>query len=380
MTVRYVRVQPDTSALFTPVTRSFGNIAIVGAVTPPAAPPADLAAPNVPILFTDPNEAQRRCPGDLGTAIALAFTQTPGPSVIYGVRTANGPDWTAALTAVSTLEVQLVLLANTVLNAASAAVGPPAGAILQLANHVTSVSNTGADGMERIGVAMLAKGATDPTIVSGTLASDRMVYVAHKSDQDAAAAVAGTIAGYEPSISMLLKKVNITSDSFTASEIDTINSPNETSFDSPPAGLGVNWLTDPILIPGSGIYMGEGYTGNPGGGIKFIDVRRTIDDVSFRLKAQLINSIGSVRITRSGLRALIAQMEAVLDPLVSAAVIDSYSIVIPILSLLDMNPATLTPSQLTQISNAQAQRLVQVTVEVEYAGAIHRLAIKLKFL
>jgi hypothetical protein len=179
---------------------------------------------------------------------------------------------------------------------------------------------------------------------------------------------------------MLLKKVNITSDSFTASEIDTINSPNETSFDSPPAGLGVNWLTDPILIPGSGIYMGEGYTGNPGGGIKFIDVRRTIDDVSFRLKAQLINSIGSVRITRSGLRALIAQMEAVLDPLVSAAVIDSYSIVIPILSLLDMNPATLTPSQLTQISNAQAQRLVQVTVEVEYAGAIHRLAIKLKFL
>src|SRR5580692_3477163 len=135
MTVRYVRVQPDTSALFTPVTRSFGNIAIVGAVTPPAAPPADLAAPNVPILFTDPNEAQRRCPGDLGTAIALAFTQTPGPSVIYGVRTANGPDWTAALTAVSTLEVQLVLLANTVLNAAGAAVGPPAGAILQLANH-----------------------------------------------------------------------------------------------------------------------------------------------------------------------------------------------------------------------------------------------------
>jgi hypothetical protein len=27
--------------------------------------------------------------------------------------------------------------------------------------------------------------------------SDRMIYVAHKSDQDAAAAVAGTIAGYD---------------------------------------------------------------------------------------------------------------------------------------------------------------------------------------
>ena len=40
--------------------------------------------------------------------------------------------------------------------------------------------------------------------------------------------------------------------------------------------------------------MGEGYTGNPGGK-KYIDIVRTIDDVSFRLKAQLIKSIGAIR-------------------------------------------------------------------------------------
>lgn len=124
--------------------------------------------------------------------------------------------------------------------------------------------------------------------------------------------------------------------------------------------------------------MGEGYTGNPAGK-KFIDVVRTIDDVSFRLKARLINSIGTLRISRSGLRSLIAQMEAVLDPLVSNEVIESYEVIIPVLILLDKDPSTLTDAQLQEIHDTQAQRLVQVLIAVVYAGAIHRLAITLKF-
>ena len=343
----------------------------------------NVAVINVPILFTDPSEALRRCPGKLGTAIDLAFRQTPGPGVVWVSRTAlkkhpdrGGPGgchpvrlhrhhhngdghgfaagdnvtisgvavagyngvftiasvptattftytnsatslaasgdgtaalhgWADALRAVSTLAVQFVVIASTPLNSTTASISSPEGAILQLAHHVVSVSNNGGDGMERMGVAMLAKGATDSAIVSGDLASDRMVYVAHKSNNDVAAAVAGTIAGYEPHISLLLKPVNVTSDSFTAAEITAING-SESNFDSA-AGQGVNWLTDPVLIPGRSVHLGESYTGNPGGGVKFIDVRRTIDDVSFRLKARLINSIGSVRISRSGLRALLAR-------------------------------------------------------------------------
>jgi hypothetical protein len=327
-----------------------------------------------PVVFTDPAEALRRAPGHLGTSIARAFAQSPGPTVVYGVRVdSTTPDYPAALEALSAEDVQIIIIATTPLDATS---GGTTGAITSLVSHVKTVSETGGDGKERIGVAMLAKGSADPKLVTGDLAHERMVYIAHKSDDDAAAAVAGTIAGYEPHISLLLKQVNITSASFTPAEIRSLN--GDETFESGPAGLGVNWLTDPPLIPGQGVYMGEGYTGNPGGK-KYIDLVRFIDNILSLLKARLIRGIGSLRISRSGLRALIAQMEAVLDPLVADEVIDHYEIVVPLLALLDKDPSVLTPSELEQIKNAHAERLVEVLALVSYAGAIHRLSITLKF-
>ena len=230
-----------------------------------------------------------------------------------------------------------------------------------------------------LGVAMLAKGLADITgsnVLSGTLANERMVYVAHKSDQDVAAAVTGAIAGWPPNTSMLLKQVSVDNTPFTYTEIDAINGTEV--FTSGPAGKGVNWLVHPALIPGSGVYLGEGYTGNPAGK-KYIDIVRTIDDISFKLKARLIRYIGVAQISRSGLRALVLQMEAELDPQVAAGVINSYSIVVPILNLLDLPPASLSDQQLQAIHDAEAQRVIQVLITVEYAAAIHRLAITLKF-
>jgi hypothetical protein len=371
MPVRYIRVQPLTD-LFAPVVRAFGNVAVIGAVTPPATPPADLLAVNESAEFTDPAEARRRAPGPLGESIALAFAQSPGPTVVFGVRVDSAaPDWDAAFDLVATLEAQLVTVAETPLDATTGADDGPIG---KLAAHVISVSNTGPDGMERMGVAMLGKGVTDPAVVTGALATERMVYIAHKSDSDAAAAVTGVIAGYEPQISLLLKQVAITSAPFTAAEIDELNGVE--GFGNGPAGKGVNWLVDPPLIPGSGTYLGEGYTGNPGGK-KFIDIVRTMDDISFRLKSQMINSIGNLRISRSGLRGMVAQMQAVLDPLVSAEQIDGYELVVPTLILLDKQ--TRTPSEDKQIQNAQNQRVIEVLIAIDYAGAIHRLDITLKF-
>ena len=372
MTVRYVRVNP-VSDMFSPAVRANGNVAVIGAVTPPAAPPADLIAVGEAVVFTDPAEAGRRAPGDLGTAISLAFHQIPGPSQVTGVRVDSGtPDWDAAFEVLATRDVQIVAVAHTPLDATSSAAG---GAVRALADHVVSVSNTGGDGMERIGVAMLEKGATDPTIVAGALASERMVFVAHKSDEDVAGAVAGTIAGYEPHVSMLLKPVKVDSEPFTAVEVDELN--GSETFTSGPAGMGVNWLVDPALIPGQGVYLGEGYTGDPGGGKKYIDVVRTIDNVSFRLKARLIRTIGNIRISRSGLRTLGAQLEAVLEPLVRQGVIEGYDVLIPILGLLD-KPVR-TPSEDQQVNDAQSQRVVEALVAVDYAGAIHRVALTLKF-
>jgi hypothetical protein len=373
MPVRYIRVQPIAD-LFAPAVRAYGNIAMIGAVTVPATPPADLLAVNESAEFTDPAEARRRAPGPLGESIALAFAQSPGPTVIFGVRVdSTTPDWNAAFDLVATLEAQLVTVAETPLDATTGAADGPIG---KLAAHVIGVSNTGPDGMERMGVAMLDKGVTDPAMVTGALATERMIYIAHKSDADVAAAVAGTIAGYEPQISLLLKQVAITSAPFTAAEIDQINGPEEFGFG--PAGKGVNWLVDPPLIPGSGTYLGEGYTGNPGGK-KYIDIVRTMDDISFRLKSQMISLIGNLRISRSGLRGMVAQLQAVLDPLVNAEMIDGYELVVPTLILLDKQPETLTESQQKQIQDVQNQRFVEVLIAVDYAGAIHRLDITLKF-
>ncbi|MFJ5302577.1 hypothetical protein [Streptomyces sp. NPDC088350] len=381
MPVRYIRVDPTVN-LFAPAVRAFGTIAIVGRVTAPTAtvetPTKKSAAAAVavapkPVAFTSPDKARETFPGDLGDALNLVFEQTPGPTLVHGVPVdATTPDWKGALAAVAALNVQLVVLANTPVDATSTT---PDGPIGLLSAHVTSVSNTGADGMERMGVAMLPKGSADPTVI---LPNERMVYIAHNSAQDAAVAVAGTIAGYEPWVSLLLKPVNIVSPPFGPVDIDTLNGPPEVSG-SGPTGAGVNWLTTPALIPGNGVHLGEGYAGDPGSPKKYIDVCRFVDHLSFLLKAQLIGSIGNVRISRSGLRALIAQMEAVLSPFVDAGVLNGFQLVVPVLTLLDKDPATLTPDEANRIHTAEVQRLVQVLAAVEYAGAVHRISIDLKF-
>jgi hypothetical protein len=366
MAVRYIRVNPVVE-MFSPAIRPTGNLAILGTAVASA-------TPNVPVQVTSPNDARTRfgVTSDLTKAIKVAFDQTPGPSQVWGIPV-NGGDVGAALTAIETADVQFVVVANTPLTATSGASG---GAIAELVSHVVSVSNDGGDGKERMGVAMLAKGSTDATVLIGALVEDRMVYVAHKSDDDVAAAVAATIAGYDPHVSILLKQVSVNSAQFTDAEVDAIN--GSEADDKGPAGKGVNWLVDPALIPGPGVYMGEGYTGNVAGK-KYIDVVRTVDDASFRLKARLIRSIGSVRITRAGLRSLVVQMEGVLDPLVQDAVIDGYEITVPVLNLLDVEPAARTPGQRTAINNAQTERMVEVLIAIDYAGAIHRLLITLKF-
>ncbi|MFD0687811.1 hypothetical protein [Actinomadura fibrosa] len=385
MTVRYIR-QNLVANQFAPAVRAFGNIAVIGKIAPPAqSPPADLAAVNTPVDFTDPAEALRRAPGDLGQAIALALTQSPGPSLVTGVRVSEtSPNFQAALDVVAGLDVQLVVLANTPMTAANTAVGnpnatPPTsdGPVVALAKHVVSVSETGADGRQRIGVAMLPKDSADPSVVSGALSTDRMVYIAHRSTQDAAAAVAGTIAGYEPHVTLLLKQVAITSPSFTQAQIEAING-SENFGSGPAAKNGVNWLASPALIPGNAVYLGEGYTGNPGG-ITYIDARRYIDGLSFQLNARLIRSIGNVRITRAGLRALIAQIEAILGPQQQADILTSFEVSVPLLALLDRDPATLTAAEAQRVHDAETQRLVQILVAVNYAGQVHRMSLTVTF-
>jgi hypothetical protein len=369
MPVKYIDVAA-ISDLFVPATRAFGDIAIVGkgaAGTAASAAreftnPADASAAYPPANPGDP-------PTDLAAAIAIAFRQSPPPTKVWGVQVpgnAAAADWDAGLAAVALLDVQIVCLANTPLNQANAAL------VGKLATHVDTVSNTGADGMERIGVAMLDStltAAQQAALNTGTVADERMFLVAHISNEDAAAAAAGVIAGYEPQISMLLKpiRINMTT-TFSDSDIDTLNA----AF--------INWITSPVLFPGHGLYMGEGYTANPSqGNKKYIDIVRTIDDINFRVKAELIQSIGNFRVSRSGLRSIVTLVQSVLSPLVAQAVIEDYLVYIPLLVLLDKDPTTLSAAELAQIQQHQADRTVDMVITVVYAGAIHRLQIKLVF-
>lgn len=365
MPVKYIEVTP-ISDLFVAATRSFGDIAIVGKGV------ANSAA-SAPQEFTNPSDAATAYPSGvagqltpLAAAIAIAFRQTPPPTTIYGVQVADqAPDWDAALTAVENLPVQIVVLAGTPLNNANAAV------IGKLANHVVTVSNTGGDGKERIGVAMLDSGLTAAqaaALNAGAVKSERMFLVAHKSNEDAAAAAAGVIAGYEPHISVLLKPIHISmSATFSDSEIDTLNT------------AAVNWLTSPVLIPGGAFFLGEGYTADPSQNKKYIDIVRTIDDVNFRIKAALIQAIGNLRVNRSGLRTIVTIVQSVLSPLVGREVIEEYTVYIPLLVLLDKEPNTRSAAENLLIQQHQADRSVDMVITVVYAGAIHRLHIKLIF-
>jgi hypothetical protein len=303
---------------------------------------------------------------DLANAIAIAFRQSPPPTRIWGIQVADSsPDWDKALSDIANLDVQIVALANMPLNKANA------DAIGKLASHVAGVSNTGGDGKERIGVVMLDRDLAAADAVklnTGAVNHERMFLIAHKSSDDVAAATAGVIAGYEPQISMLLKPIKISMTGvFSDSDIDT--------FDQ----SAVNWITSPALIPGHALFLGEGYTADPSQNKKYIDIVRTIDSVKFQIKAALIQAIGNFRISRSGLRSIVTVVQSVLASLVTQAVIDDYSIHIPLLSLLDKDPATLSDAEQQQIQTQQAARAVDMAVVIVYSGAIHRIHIDLVF-
>ena len=372
MPVKYISVTPLTN-LFVPATQSFGDIAIIGAVDAGA-----LGPKKTPVPVTNPNSVSFQSSandglavtdvgwfsGDLGNSVVQAFSQAPGPTTVWAIATdpADGANALQnGLDEAAKLDVQIVVLANTPLTAVAGQ-----ASIEALATHCNTVSTTGGDGKERIGVAMLGNGVTDTTLISGVMAQNRMTMIAHCSDADAAAAVAGVIAGYEPHISLLLKPIALDMATvFSDSEIDAFNTAR------------INWVTRSPLLPGNGFYMGEGYT--LGTDQPYVDIVRTVDEISFALKAALIRSIGVLRVTRAGLRALVSEMSAVLQPLQDDGVIDSFLVYFPLLTLLDKAPASLSDVELQEIHDAQATRAIASIVTIEYAGAIHRLNITLKF-
>jgi hypothetical protein len=79
------------------------------------------------------------------------------------------------------------------------------------------------------------------------------------------------------------------------------------------------------------------------------------------------------------LRTLISQMQVVLIPMVDSGILDDFQIHVPLLTILDKPETARTPEEQAAITQAHAQRLIQVVASVSYAAAIHRISIDLVF-
>jgi hypothetical protein len=392
----YVQVNIDTSGLQPVAQRSPGVIAIVGSSANAAGNRMGSASVNEPLevdtlgdatsLFgTDPASGSPS-PTLLSQSLLLALEQDPRPSKIYGVAAAVAGgtiDYGPALSALEGVDdVTFVGLANEVAIGKASAAGAAATDLLALKEHIEGMS---ASGSKRIGVAMV-----DPTIAKtpeyvttvttavGSLQSSvsRMVLVAARGavDQnnkpiDTASAAMAAIAGWDPQVSIVLKRIEeITvppAASFSPSEIKGLSE------------AGINPVVSPSLIVGGGSYFGDGRTYTTDATMLFVDIVRVLDQIDYELRAGLIGTIGDARITKSGMTQVKARTERILGPLQSTAVIDNFEIDIPVLDVLSVPESTWTPAQQALVTTARANRTVDMTVAITYGPAVHRLLVKL---
>jgi len=301
---------------------------------------------------------------DLGKAIKLALKNGAASVIAVDI---GAPTLTLVengLASVESMNVQIVCLANIVETLADTYVSTA------LTDHVAAA------GTDRVAVFMLAKGedaATMPSAIGGLLAANnsRLFGVAHNSDNDVAAAVAGLLAGVKPWESPLLKGfTGVTQTTqFTKTQIDALETAQ------------INVIVSPIHMSGPVFALGSDYTqGTAAAGINFVDVRRTIDDISYKLKAGLTNPnvIGSLRINKTGLSELSGIVTGILTTAMAAEEIDNFKVDIPVLNALAKAESSRSTAEENLITTARTTRNVDMAVEVEYSGSFHTIDIDLE--
>ena len=380
----FIEVTIDTSALRPVAQRSPSVVAVVG-VTPSGAPGGD-AQLNTPIQVSTLDDAVTRfarkkpdgtvAETPLYSSLALAMEQDPKPSRIYGVRAEAGK-YAAALAGLEAADdVTFVSLAREVDVGAAATDAAAATGLLALKAHVEAMS---AQGNKRIGVAMVdparqksAAYVKDLLTAVAPLRSDssRMVLVAARgATGDVATAAMAAMAGFPPQASILLKPVRGISipieQQYSPSEIRALSEEN------------VIPIIDPALIPGESLHLAEGRCFTSNADLLYVDIVRVLDDIDFRLKAGLVGAVGDARITKPGLTALGLRTEGILGPLQRAAVIDAFTVSIPVLDILNVPESARTPTDTAIVTTARASRSVDMLVTVVYGPAVHRLKVTL---
>ncbi len=356
MGIDFVNINVDTTGLYTANVRDYGTVGIVGAGGSGNAEPV--------LVGTYAEADDLYGSTDLGKAVKLALLN--GASCVWAVDVA-----TVSLVNVQTglgklegKDIQIVVLANTVETIADAYISDA------LVNHCA------AGGTDRIGVFMLDKGedaTTMPSAIGGLLTANtnRVFGIAHNSDNDVAAAVAGLIAGLKPWESPLLKSLAgiVQTSGFTSTQITALESAQ------------INALVNPTYLSGTSYVLGSVYTlGTPADGVQYVDVRRTIDDISYKLKVALTNPgvLGYLRINKAGLGALAGKMAGVLQNAVDASEIESFAVAIPVLSALAKDATSRSDAEDALITTARTTRAIDTDVTIEYAGTFHMINVNLK--
>ena len=374
----FVDVKINLDGLKAIAKRAPGVVAIVGV--------ASTGTSNEPTEVGDSKDVKTKfgATGDLQSSLNLALQQDPRPSKIYGVRVSvdgNGvPDYKAALSTIEGVDdITMVSLA------AEPGLGTSANPrLLALLDHVTATS---ADGNRRMGFAMVDPGLVKdqtpdyPSKVEtnyGALKTSgyRMVLVAARGavtpggqQADVATAAMAAVAGYPPHISAVLKSVG--------------------GFKIPPkslySGTEVKQLSnnmvipvlDPALIPGEGLFLGEGRCYTTSDKIFYIDICRTLDQIEFDLKAGLIGSVGDARITKAGLMAVRLRTEAILGLAQRREMIDGFKVAIPVLDAILIPENARSGVDTAIIRDARQTRQVEMNVEITYGPAVHNLLVNL---
>jgi hypothetical protein len=380
----FIEVKIDTSGLAPAAQRAPGVVAVVGRT--PQGANGGTAPVNTPLLVDTVDQAvdlfAKRNPDgtvagtSLSRSLSVAMLQDPAPSKIYGVRVA-GSDYAAALASLEAADdVTFVALAEETDVGAASTDTTTATGLHALKEHVEQLL---AAGSKRIGVAMVDPARPkSPTYVGevaaavGGLKSDssRMVMVAARGgDGDTASAAMAAIAGFEPQVSTVLKRIRgITvppAAQYTPSEIKGLSEEQ------------IIPIIDPALIPGEGLHFAEGRCFTADQSLLFVDTVRVLDDIDFRLKAGLIGTVGDARITKAGLTLVKVRVEGILGPLLRRAVIDGFEVSIPVLDILGLPESARTPADAAVVTQARQNRTVDLLISVTLGPAVHRLVVSL---
>jgi hypothetical protein len=143
----------------------------------------------------------------------------------------------------------------------------------------------------------------------------------------------------------------------------------------------INVLVNPVYLSGTSFVLSSDQTlGTEVGGINFIDTRRVIDDIAYKLKAGLTDPsiIGNVSINKPGLAIVLGRLSGILQKAVNSGEIEEYVLNFPIINALAKPTNSRSPVEVELISGSRTRRGIAGEASIVYAGVLHTIDISVK--